>query len=133
MKITITWNADDANTNKDCALMGIRDELIKSAVDVIKTSLSSKRLKYTEVKHRDTTKGKKVIKLACNYSIDRINDLRFDVFYMLQRLAFMKHSTPYILVDRISCDKNDYPIQFKICIPRTKGFMNGYWYKICIE
>lgn len=130
MKITITWNTDDANTNKDWALMGIRDELIKSAVDVIKTSLSSKRLKYIEVKHRETTKGKKVIKLACNYSIDRINDLRFDVFYMLQRLAFQKHTAPFIYVDRII---KDYPIRFKMCIPRTKGFMNGYWYKICIE
>ena len=59
MKITITWNTDDTNTNIDYALMGKRDELIKSAIDVIKTLLSSKRLKYTEVQHRRTTKGKK--------------------------------------------------------------------------
>lgn len=130
MKITITWNTDEAMTNKDWALMGRRDELIKSAIDVIKTTLSVKNLKYTEVKHRATTKGKKVIKLDCNYSIDRINDLRFVVFYMLQRHAFQKHCTPSISVDRIT---NVYPIRFKICIPKTDGFMNGYWYKVCIE
>ena len=129
MKITITWNTDDANNNEDWALMRKRDELINSAIDVIKTSLTVKRLKYTEVKHRETTKGKKVIKLDCNYSIDRINDLRFVVFYMLQRLAYQEYHTPYILVDRIT---QVYPIQFKICIPRTAGFMNGYWYTVYI-
>lgn len=132
-KITITWNTEDANDELDRELMKKRDVLINSAISAIKISLASKRLKYTEVKHRPTTTGKKVIKLSCNYSTERMDDLRFDVFYLLQRFAYMKHSTPYILVDRISCGKSDYPIQFKINIPRTDGFMNGYWYKVCIE